>query len=165
MKDSIELINPPKSVLEVKLNLISLLKFFSLWIIILDILYVFKKIHRIEFFLFWTHISIIFLFFQNFYFKSKELNTEIYSYKIKIKGNYLILFDILFHYVPLILLCIYFYKHKIKVTNTPESMFMLVFLPVLYTLLFDIRKVYNLDKNRVLSYYCLFMLIVIIIFF
>lgn len=155
----------PQSLLEVKLNLISLLRYFTMWIIILDILYVLQIIPGIEFFLFWTHICIIFIFFQNFYFKAKEFDTEIYSYKIKIKGNNLILFDILFHYVPLILLCYYFQRNNIQIKFNTKSMFMLVFLPVLYCLLFDINKLYGFDKKQVLDYYGLFMLIVIIIFF
>ena len=52
----------PQSLLEVKLNLISLFRYFTIWIIFLDILYVLQIIPGIEFFLFWTHICIIFIF-------------------------------------------------------------------------------------------------------
>ena len=39
--------NPPKSLLDIKLNILSLLKYFTIWIIIIDILYLTQKIRNI----------------------------------------------------------------------------------------------------------------------
>ena len=105
---------PAKSLLDVKLNIISLFKYFTIWILLLDFLYLTQKIQNIEFFLIIVHVFIIIICFQVFYFKIKEFKTYTYSIDLNFKGKLLLLLDLVFHYLPFLIILFYIVRNKKK---------------------------------------------------
>ena len=156
--------NPPKSILDIKYNVISLFRYFTIWILLLDILYLNSKVKNIEFFLFFIHIFIIIFFAQIFYFQLKEFRTKTYSIDIIFKGKLLLLIDIIFHYIPLILVISYMFRNKLSIVPNRNSMILCFMLPLTYFLLFDIKQVYGFDKNKGLIFYFMYTIIFSIIY-
>ena len=156
--------NPPKSILDIKYNVISLFRYFTIWILLLDILYLNSKVKNIEFFLFFIHIFIIFFCAKIFYFNLKEFRTKTYSIDIIFKGKLLLLIDIIFHYIPLILVISYMFRNKLSIVPNRNSMILCFMLPLTYFLLFDIKQVYGFDKNKGLIFYFMYTIIFSIIY-
>ena len=139
------------------LNILSLFKYFTIWILFLDILYLGQIIRNIEFFLVFIHLFIIFLCIQIFYFKVKEFHTYTYSTEFIFKGKMLMLIDFIFHYVPLIVILVYISKNSKSIKPTQESIFMLLFLPIVYCISFNTSKIYQIDKNEVFIQYLIYL--------
>ena len=154
---------PAKSLLDVKLNIISLFKYFTIWILLLDFLYLTQKIQNIEFFLIIVHVFIIIICFQVFYFKIKEFKTYTYSIDLNFKGKLLLLLDLVFHYLPFLIILFYIVRNKKKININRESIFLIIFLPVLHGICFNTKKIYHTVKKKVVLQYSLFLILVAII--
>lgn len=151
--------NPPNSILDIKYNIVSLFRYFTIWILLLDILYLNSKIKNIEFFIIFIHIFIIIFCAKIFYFQLKEFRTETYSIDITFKGKLLLLIDIIFHYIPTILVMSYIFRNKLPILPNRNSMILCLLLPLTYYLLFDIKRVYGFDKNKGLVFYFIYTII------
>ena len=143
----------PKSILDLKLNLISFLKYYTIWILLADILYLSGIVKNIELFLIFSHVFIIFFCFQIFYIKPKEFKTCIYSIDIIFKGKYLLLLDLLFHYLPFFLILQNLLRNQKSISINQKSLFLLIFLPTLYSLVFNIKKIYQFEKEKAFFQY------------
>lgn len=138
--------NPPKNLLDVKKNIWSGLKYFTFWILIIDYLYLTSQIQNIELFLIFCHVLIIIICAYIFYVKTKEFKTSIYSADVILKGKVLILFDLLFHYLPFGLVLWHIYKNSKSVRINEKSILMILTILVGYYLAFDTYSMYGLGK-------------------
>lgn len=138
--------NPPKNLLDVKKNIWSGLKYFTFWILIIDYLYLTSQIQNIELFLIFCHALIIIICAYIFYVKTKEFNTSIYSADVILKGKVLILFDLVFHYLPFGLVLWHIFKNSKSVRINEKSILMILTILVGYYLTFDTHSIYGLGK-------------------
>ena len=155
---------PPRNLLEIKYNLVSLFKYFTIWILSLDILYLNSKIENIEFFLIFIHLGIILFCAKLFYFTLKEFKTNIYSAEIILKGKYLILFDIIFHYIPFFIICYLIRKRGKSIMVNRKSILLCLLLPLTYYLFFDTKKIYGISKKKSLNFGIVYTIIFTVIY-
>ena len=157
--------DPPQNLLDVKKNIFSSLKYFTFWVLIIDFLYLTSQIQNIELFLIFSHVLIIIICAYIFYFKTKEFKTSIYSVDVILKGKVLILFDFLFHYLPLILVLNYIWKNSKSIVVNENSILMILIIMLGYYLTFDTYKIYTLSKQESIPIFIIYTLIFVILFY
>tara|TARA_B100000963_G_C22506744_1_gene616373 strand:+ start:297 stop:833 length:537 start_codon:yes stop_codon:yes gene_type:complete len=157
--------DPPQNLLDVKKNIFSSLKYFTFWVLIIDFLYLTSQIQNIELFLIFSHVLIIIICAYIFYLKTKEFKTSIYSADVILKGKVLILFDFLFHYLPLILVLNHMWKNSKSVVVNEKSILMILIIMLGYYLTFDTYKIYTLSKQEGIPIFVIYTVIFVILFY
>ena len=156
---------PPKDLLDVKKNILSSLKYFTFWILILDYLYLTSQIQNIELFLIFCHVLIIILCAYIFYVKTKEFKTSIYSADVILKGKVLIIFDLVFHYLPFGLVLWHITKTNKSVRINEKSILMILTILLGYYLTFDTNSIYAISKKESVTISIIYSLIFMVVLF
>jgi hypothetical protein len=126
------------------LFIISFFRYFTLWVIILDIIYYLGLIKNIELSLIYLHIFVIICSFYIFYLKKEELIIKLYKLEFKLKKKFVVILDFIFHWLPLLILFGYIYIKNKKIKNTFNVLFLLL-TPILYLLINDPLKYYQFE--------------------
>ena len=154
---------PIKSFLDVLKNLGSLFKYFTIWILLLDILYLTGVIKGIEFFLIFIHIFIIIFCLYIFYYKYEKFRTKTFSMDITFRGTTLKLIDFIFHYVPLILIIKYILCRKTCVIVNKTNLFLTALVPLIYFIFDTSCQIYFLTTSKCSLYFVSYWLVAMII--
>lgn len=154
---------PIKSFFDVMKNLSSLLRYFTIWILILDILYLTGVIKGIEFFLIFIHVFIIAFCVYIFYYKYQKFRTQTYSMDITFKGITLKLIDFIFHYIPLFLILNYMVCRKKSIIINKLNIILIVLIPLLYFIFESSCGIYFLTISKCYQFYFSYCIILIII--
>ena len=104
------------------ITLISFFRYFTMWILLLDVLYIIGIIRDIELTLIYYHLiviigSIIFVHIIQKMIDVKYLLMEdkkIKELEMRLEGNKLKILDIIYHYLPFIIILYLVYKNKNK---------------------------------------------------
>ena len=166
-KKSLELVRyqPITSVKDVFKNIIGLFKYFTIWILVIDILYLTGVVKGIEFFLIIIHIFIILFCAYIFYFKFKKFKTHNYSLDLVFRGKILYVIDFIFHYIPLILIIKYMRCRGLSITLNKINILLALIIPGFYFLLNDARKIYFLRESKSITFYISYLLIFFTVYF
>lgn len=156
---------PIKTYIDFFRNILSLFRYFTIWILILDILYLTGLVKGIEFFLITVHIFIIIFCAYIFYFKFKKFKTHTYSLDMVFRGKMLGVIDFIFHYIPLILIIKYIRCRKIQVRANKINIILGLIIPGLYFLLKDTQTIYFLRESKSFTIYICYLIVVFIVYF
>jgi hypothetical protein len=142
------------------LNVIGLLRYFTFWVITLDILYYLDIIEHCGLSLVFLHSIVLLGSFIFVYIHPKYLDIDLYDKNLNIikkrfGGKELIIFDIIFHWLSFIILLLFISKKKELKNNN----LMNILIPLSYYLFFNIQKVYKLERI-----YIFIILIIIFLF-
>ena len=142
------------------LNLLGLLKYYTFWVISLEILYYSGIIKNCELSLVFLHLIVLLGSFIFVYIHPKYLDIEFYDknlniIKNRLVGKELIIFDIIFHWLSFIILLLIISKKK----DLKNNNLMNILIPLSYYLIFDIKKIYKFKNIHI------FISIIIVIMF
>lgn len=140
--------------------IVSILKYFTFWVIGLDLLYYFDYIKDVEITLIFLHILVLVSSYKFVNIYPKLLDIELYTkdkiIKYRFKDNELRFLDLLFHWMPFIILMIVLLRKKDKLKN---NNFLNIIIPLFYYLTFDIKKLYKLNENELFYIFSLIYII------
>ena len=100
------------TILDYFILVLELMKYYTLWNLILVILYFSGYLQDSLYALLLFQIAVILCTIYIFYIKKKPMRFNTDYIKIKITGKPLLLLDFIFHYIPLILILSKFKKHN-----------------------------------------------------
>lgn len=146
-------------------DILSLFRYFTIWMLAIDILYLTGVLKGIEFFLITTHIFIILFCAYIFYFKIKVFRTHIHSLDLEFRGKKLVFIDFIFHYIPLILIIKYMACRGLSVKAHKTNILMVFIIPGLYFLLFDVSQIYFLRESKCFTFFSVYLLAFFTIYF
>lgn len=133
---------------------LSLFRYFTVWILLIDLLYYLGLIKNIEVSLIFLHTIVLVYSIIFVYISPKKINIELYNSKqefnILLEGKKLIIIDIIFHWIPFIILLYIINKNNGKLGN---NNILNVILPLIYIIFFDIEEIYKLNKKLVVVIY------------
>ena len=156
---------PISSYIDILRNTVSLFRYFTIWMLVIDILYLIGVIKGIEFFLITTHIFIILFCAYLFYFKFKVFRTHIHSLDLEFRGKKLVFIDFIFHYIPLILIIKYMACRELSVRADQTNILLVLIIPGLYFLLFDVSQIYFLKESKCFTFCIIYLLAFFTIYF
>ena len=139
------------------ITLISFFRYFTMWILLLDVLYIVGIIRGIELTLIYYHLiviigSIIFVHIEPKMIDIKYLVIEkerVKEIEMRLEGGKLKVIDIIYHYIPFIIILYLVYKSKNRDLINTNNNILNVLIPLSYYLLFDINKIYKINKNTI----------------
>ena len=146
-------------------DILSLFRYFTIWMLAIDILYLTGVLKGIEFFLITTHIFIILFCAYLFYFKFKKFQTHTYSLDLEFRGKMLGIIDFIFHYIPLILIIKYMGCRGLSVRADKTNILIVLIIPGLYFLLFDVSQIYFLRESKCFTFFSVYLLAFFTIYF
>lgn len=157
--------NVNKIKLDTFLFAISLLRYFTFWVLGLELLYYLGYIKNIEITLIFLHIIVLIGSYIFVKIKPKKLDVELHTtnklIKYTFKNTELLFFDMLFHWIPFIILLIVILKKNDTLKN---NNYLNLMIPLLYYVSFDIKKLYKMNENILLYLFIIVYLIFFILF-
>ncbi|MBN21300.1 MAG: hypothetical protein CL678_08425 [Bdellovibrionaceae bacterium] len=156
---------PISSYVDVFRNIIGLFRYFTIWMLVIDILYLTGVVKGIEFFLITVHIFIILFCAYIFYFKFKKFKTHTYSLDLVFRGKILGVIDFIFHYIPLILIIKYMRCRGLSVRANKINILLVLIIPGLYFLLNDARTIYFLRESKSFTFFTVYLLALFTVYF
>lgn len=147
------------TILDCFILLLELLKYYTLWNIILVLLFFSGYIQDSLYTLLLYQIAIILCTIYIFYIKKKPMRFNTKYVEIKITGKALLVLDFIFHYIPLLFIVSKFKKKKPsrKINN------IYFILPLLYLFLYDTKKIYGIKPYYPLLIYIIITIIMILL--
>ena len=166
-KKSLELVRyqPITSVKDVFKNIIDLFKYFTIWMLVIDILYLTGVVQGIELFLITLHIFVLVFCAYLFYYKLKKFKTKIYSLDLIFRGKYLMLIDFLFHYVPLIFIIKSIRSCRIEVKADKLNLILTLLIPLLYIMMVNGQEIYHIEESKSFVLFSVYLLVFYTIYF
>ena len=134
----------PESLGELIRLIYSFFWYFTLWALVLELLYYLGVIKNIELTLIIFHIIVLIGSYYIFNFKKKDIIVKLYNFELSLSRKYLVLSDIVLHWITFLLLIFVIFRKKRNIIGT-LNIKLLVLFPLAYLILNNPIDVYQIE--------------------
>ena len=118
--------------------------YFTLWVLTLELLYYLGIIKNIELTLIIFHIVVLVGSYYIFNFKKKDIIVKLYNFELSLGRKYLVLSDIVLHWITFLLLIFVIFRKKRNLMGTLNIKLLILF-PLAYLILNNPIEVYQIE--------------------
>lgn len=134
----------PKSLGDFFRLIYSFFWYFTLWVLVLECLYYLGIIKNIELTLIIFHIVVLIGSYYIFNFKKNPIIIRLHNFELSLGRKYLVLADIVIHWLTFLLLIMIIFRKKINLIKTINFKLLILF-PLAYLILNNPIEVYQLE--------------------